>query len=85
MLDPESIDAMSKEEQTDLLAWLEDLVKYVRLKLGIAQEEEKKESNDPVGDIVAIDHKDKQAKATSGRKPSGWLSIGFGKVDDRHV
>jgi hypothetical protein len=83
MLDPETIDGMSSEEQTDLLAWLEDLVKYVRLKLG--RDSVEKEFTDPVGDIVLQDHKDNQAKAMSGRKPRGWLRLGFGRVDDKHV
>ncbi len=94
MLDPETIDRMSKEEQSDLLAWLEDLVKYVKLKLGIeTAAKPKTESDDPVGDIedpvgdmVIQDHKQQQAKAMSGRKPSGWVSVGFGRhIDDKHV
>ncbi len=90
MLDPETIDRMSREEQADLLAWLEDLVKYVKLKLGIETDAQPKStgrvSDDPVGDLIIMDHKKRQDKAGSGRKPSGWVSVGFNKeADDRHV
>ncbi len=90
MLDPETIDNMSREERSDLLAWLEDLVKYVKLKLGIATDAKPEStgqvSDDPVGDIVIQEHKHQQAKSMSGRKASGWVSVGFNKeADDRHV
>ncbi len=59
------------------------------MKLGIETEANPKStgqvSNDPVGDIVIQDHRQQQTKAMSGRKPSGWTNIGFGKVDDKHV
>ncbi len=96
MLDPDSIDQMSNDEQAELLAWLEDMVKYVKLKLGIETEAKPRSTlqvsddpvgdiEDPVGDIVIQDHKQQQTKSMSGRKPSGWTNIGFGKVDDKHV
>lgn len=84
MLDLETINQMSREDQVDLLAWLEDLVKYVRMKLGRDQEVAPRPA-DPVGDIVITYHKKQQANASLGRKPSGWMSVGFGKCDDKHV
>jgi hypothetical protein len=91
MIDRKKIDAMPDEEKREFLSWLEDLVKYVKIRLGIYHPSEDdieataEESvpSDPVGDVIIMDHKKKQELA--GRRKSGWTSIGFGKVDDRHV
>ncbi len=90
MLDPETIDNMSREEHEELLDWLETLVKYVKMKLGIETETKPKSaghaSDDPVGDLIILDHKKRQDKSSSWRKPSGWTSVGFDRnVDDKHV
>jgi hypothetical protein len=42
--------------------------------------------SDPVGDVIILNHKQQQAKASLGRRNSGWMSTGYpAKVDDRHV
>lgn len=39
---------------------------------------------DPVGDVIIEGLKQNQRQAMIPRK-SGWMSIGFGKVDDKHI
>ena len=84
-LDRETIDVMSDVERTDLLALLEDMVKYLKLKLGVNDIQPTSRPVDTVGDVIIQGHKIQQEQAMRPRKRSGWTSIGMGKADDKHV
>jgi hypothetical protein len=80
-LDPESIDRLNDSKKHELLDWLRELVIYVENSLGLPAAEIRA---DPVMDQIIGTLKAKQRKASKASRPS-WMSVGFTKVDDKHV
>ena len=80
-LDPESIDRLNDSKKRELLEWLRELVVYVENSLGITCTPI---VPDPVMDQIIGSLKSKQRMASKPSKP-GWMSVGFTKVDDKHI
>ena len=81
-LDPESIDRLDDSKKHELLDWLRELVVYVENSLGVPSSPIRP---DPVMDQIIGGLKSKQRMAYKQPSKPGWMSVGFGKCDDKHI